>query len=386
MRLLRLIGRYVSLAALRSSPLIMVGALCLALSACSLEELLAPTATLKPSVTLAPPTATYTATATWTASATPSPTITNTPTASATATNTPTPSATPTVFGIVSSQRRANIRRGPGTNFAILAALEPGSGLQILGTSEDGGWYKVRLENGAEGWISAALLAVESAPPVSAAADSDAITISGQTRVLVEAAADGAEASTSAEESLLVFNVNIADVDSMNLTATALVAATTAAAPATPAAQTPARPPPTETPAGPTAPPRLDVSVFAFCDDPSFGIGAPSELSPGSTIKIYWAWFASTEAYLRDHMTNAAHDLRVNGEAIPNVNQYRGNPRTSGSQHVVYWYVPYGPLAAGDYSISYRVTWRNAISDGYANYGPGSAIEFEEESCAFAVR
>ena len=172
----------------------------------------------------------------------------------------------------------------------------------------------------------------------------------------------------------------------MNLTATALVAATTAAAPPMPTATATETAPPTDTPAVPSAPPRLNVNVFAFCDDASFGIGPPTDLSPGSTIKIYWAWFASTGAYLRDHMTDATHDLRVNGEAIPNVNQYRGNPRASGSQQVVYWYVPYGPLTAGEQTISYRVTWRNAISDGYANYGPGTAIEFEEESCTFDVR
>ena len=107
---------------------------------------------------------------------------------------------------------------------------------------------------------------------------------------------------------------------------------------------------------------------------------------PGSTIKIYWAWFASTEVYLRDHMSNATHELRVNGEAIASVNQYRGNPSRSGTQHVVYWYVPFGPLETGDFTITYRVTWRNAISDGFESFGPGTATEFEEESCNFSVR
>lgn len=355
--------------------------LCLSLTACSLESLLAPTATLTPSDT-PPPTATNTATATHTATATNTPTVTDTPTATATATDSPAPTATPTVFGIVISQRRANVRRGPGTNFAVFSALEPGSGVQIIGASENEDWRNVRLENGAEGWISASLLEIQADEP----AAGDAITISGETRVVVEVGAVEADETESAEDGILVFNVEIADIDSMNLTATALVAATTAAAPPTSTSAATETSPPTDTPAGPTAPPRHDVNVFAFCDDESFGISAPSELTPGSTIRIYWAWFASTEAYLRDHMTNATHELRVNGEAIANVNQYRGNPRTSGSQHVVYWRVPYGPLAAGRHTITYRVTWRTLISDGYANYGPGAATEFEEESCAFDVR
>ncbi len=356
--------------------------LCLALSACSLEALLAPTATPRPTDTPIPPTATYTAIPTDTATATATPTVTDTPTNTPTATATSTPSATPTVFGIVRSQRRANVRRGPGTNFAVFNALVPGSGVMIIGTSDDEGWYNVRLEDDADGWISASLIEIDEPPAV----ESEAITISGETRVVVEVAAGEADAAESAEDGLLVFNVQVADIDSMNLTATVVIAATTAAAPATATTQATETTSPTETPALPTAPPRLNVNVFAFCDDASFGIGRPADLTPGSTIKIFWAWFASTDAYLRDHMTNATHDLRVNGEAIPNVNQYRGNPRASGSQQVVYWYVPYGPLAAGEHTITYRVTWRNAISDGYANYGPGAAIEFEEESCTFDVR
>ncbi len=346
-----------------------------------MDALLAPTATFTPTDTPVPPTATNTATATATYTATATPTLTNTPTYTATATDRPTPWPTPTVYAIVSSQRRANVRRGPGTNHGVFNALEPGSGVQILGTSEDDDWYNVRLENGAEGWISAGLLEVQAPQD-----DGDAFRISGETRLVVEVGALEADESDSAEDGLLIFNVQIADTDAMNMTATVLVAATTAAAPVTPTETATATQPPTDTPAGPTAPPRIGVNVFAFCDDPSFGIGAPSGLTPGSTIRIYWAWFASTEAYLRDHMSNATHELRVNSEPIANVNQYRGNPRTSGTQHVVYWHVPYGPLAAGRHTITYRVTWREAISDGYANYGPGTAIEFEEESCAIDVR
>ena len=119
---------------------------------------------------------------------------------------------------------------------------------------------------------------------------------------------------------------------------------------------------------------------------PAFGIDAPSNLTAGSTIRVFWAWFASTEAYLRQHMSNATHELRINGTIIENVNRYRVNPSRSGNQHAVYWYVPYGPLEAGPHVITYRVTWRNPISDGYAAYGPGTDTEFEEESCNFVVR
>jgi uncharacterized protein YgiM (DUF1202 family) len=363
-------------------------ALCCLLAGCSLEALLPATATHTPTVTPVPPTATPLDTATPTASptATFTFTATATPTATVTATATATPTATPTVFAVVRSQQRVNIRSGPGTSFAAIGSLAPASGVMIIGQNDRGDWYQVRLDDGDEGWMSAALLRLETSAPSSAAElDDEAQRLSQETRIIVELGDAEADAEGESEDGLLVINVPIADVDAMQMTATLLVGAKlTATADASP--PTPLDRESTPTAAGPQATPRSDVKVFAFCNDAAFGIPAPADLTVGSTIKVYWAWFASTEAYLRQHMSNATHELRINGQSINNVNQYRLNPTRSGVQHVVYWYVPYGPLEAGSHVITYRVTWRNPISDGYASYGPGTITEFEEESCNFVVR
>lgn len=360
--------------------------ICMALAGCSLEALLPATATSTPSAT-STSLPTETATPSLTPTATVTFTLTNTPTATVTKTNTPTPTATPTVFALVRSRRRVNVRRGPGTQFAAFGSLAPDSGVQVIGQNDEEDWYQVRLEDGEEGWVSASLLRLEDPPPPDVDSEGEAQRLSEETRIVVELGA--ADESAETEDGILVINLPIADVDAMRLTATALVGAdltsTANAAPSTP--QAPASTPTREaTPTLRPAPPRFNVNVFAFCNDPAFGIDAPSSLTPGSTIRIFWAWFASTEAYLRQHMTNATHELRVNGTPVENVNQYRVNPSRSGNQHVVYWYVPYGPLEAGPHVITYRVTWRNPISDGYAAYGPGTGTEFEEESCNFVVR
>ncbi|MCY3831942.1 MAG: SH3 domain-containing protein [Chloroflexi bacterium] len=362
-------------------------ALCSCLAGCSLEALLPSTATATPAPTSTPtatlpvtntPTATATATQTLTATAT------ATPTATATATSTATPTATPTVYAVVRSQQRVNVRAGPSTDYAAIGSLAPASGVQIIGTNDEEDWYQVRLAEGDEGWVSAALLRLETSAPLTAAeSDGDAQRPSQQTRIVVELG--DADADPGSEDGILVINVPIADVDAMRMTATELARASMTAA-ADAVAPEPARPASSPTASRLQATPRFNVNVFAFCNDPAFGIGAPSDLTAGSTIKVYWAWFASTEAYLRQHMTHATHELRINGAALSNVNQYRLSPTRSGNQHAVYWYVPFGPLDAGNYVITYRVTWRNPISDGYASYGPGTATEFEEESCNFTVR
>ena len=379
------------LTAKRISRMVIVAlALSMALTACSLEALLPSTATFTPTITPIPPTATASATTTPSPMPTATFTATETPTLTATATDTPMPTATPTVYAVVRSQRRVNIRSGPGTRFAASGSLAPDSGVQVIGQSEDGDWYQVRLESGAEGWVSASLLLIEDAPPSFAAdsAEGEAQRLSQETRIVVEIGGDVEDADST--DDILVINVPIADVDSMNMTATVLVGAglTATADAATPAPDEGASLSTAEAPVATLsrATPQFDVKVFAFCNDPSFGIAAPSDLSTGSTVKIFWAWFASTDGYLRQHTSNATHELRVNGDAVRNVNQYRLNPSRSGNQHAVYWYVPYGPLDAGDYLITYRVTWRSPISDGFQPFGPGTATEFEEESCNFTVR
>ena len=361
-------------------------ALPMALSACSLEALLPATATATPTVT---PTFTPSDTATPTLSPTATATSSATATATATATDTATvtPTATATVFGFVRARERINVRNGPGTQFAAIGSLAPESGVQVIVENDEGDWYQVRLEDGDDGWVSASLLRIQEAPTVEPAAG-EAQRISEETRIVVDVG-DAAALSDDADDGVLVVNLPIADVDAMRLTATVLVGAdmtaTAAAAPTTPAEQ--ASPPTVPAPAAesPPATPLRDVNVFAFCNDPAFGISAPANLTAGSTIKIFWAWFASTENYLRQHIANATHELRVNGAPIENVNRYRLNPARSGAQHVVYWYVPFGPLEAGPHLITYRVTWRNPISDGYASYGPGTRTVFEEESCNFVV-
>lgn len=319
-------------------------------------------------------------------------------------TATPTATATPTVFAVVRSQLRVNVRGGPGTDYDIVNILDPGSGVQVLTENDEGNWYQVQLGDGERGWISARLLQVVKLPPTLpapavATAPASRTAAAVATRdpdepIGAAPAADEAQAISQASRSgsQLVANVPIVDLVSINLTATVLVARSASPFPgvaeAEAAAAEPTRPSTDSVDVATRIPaaPRIGVDVFAFCNNPVYGISAPSNLTDGSTIEIFWAWFASTEAYLRQHIANATHELRINGTQIANVDQFRSAPTQRARDQVVYWYVPYGPLEVGNYRITYRVTWRNPINDGYKSYGPGTGTEFEEESCNFVVR
>ncbi len=308
-----------------------------ACSAVSQQEPAPPTVTLVPVVTATPlPTATPLA------SATPLPSATATVPPSAT----PLPSATPTRSGLIDAVRSVNLRAGPGVSYAPLAALQPGDQVLLLAQDEDASWQQVRLADGREGWVAASLIAEADAP----APDSDlpviavdsiratATAIAGDSALVAPVEAGGAEAGEGAGE-----------------------AATGGAI-------------------------RTGVDVLAYCNAAEHGFPAPTDLVAGSTIDVWWNWFAKTDAQVAAHLANAIYNVTVDGEPLGDWKNYRIPPyRQDDGNTYVDWYVPYGPLEAGEHRITYELTWRAAISDGYRRFGPDTETPRETGSCTFRV-
>jgi hypothetical protein len=363
--------------------------------------------------------------------------------------NTPSPTLTPTIVGVVQSLNRVNVREGPGLSFDDFVSLTPGTNIQILGRDAEGEWYNIRMEDGREGWISSRLVFLPpTATPFPTLTPSPNLTAlflgtplptaflgggtitptppgSVMTATPIGAAGtaevvEGASPTTTPETVANAFIPVIPrpDLDALDATATALVASGVAST-------TPTRTPtllptsdrqialPSPVSGSPAAESTADVTaeasgtevttnegltdeqvqalsgvdVFAFCDNlPRYGIGAPRNLAAGSTIDIYWGWFAREEAQVLQHVNNALIELRVNGQLIENINTYRTRIRREGQDYVTYWYVPYGPLNAGTYEITYIVTWETTVTDGYELFGPETNTPFEQESCSFTVR
>ncbi len=397
-----------------------------------------PTATLQP---IASQTARLTATPV--PSNTPLPTFTFTPTdvpPSSTPTLSPTPTMTPTITGIVQSLQSINVREGPGVTYSGFTAIKPGTGVQIIGRDSTGEWLNIRLDDGREGWVSSKLLfippvatelptmtpspnltslflgtplptailgggtvtptppaAITTATPIGAATEEIALPTAGAATLLPGIPVVGDSALQQTRTALEQGAPTVTSTITPTLLPTVTAGRELTLSAPTPANGTPdaaATPAPNST-ANTTVNEGLTedqvkalkgVDVFAFCDNSAYGIKRPVNLTAGSTIDIYWAWFAREEAQVLQHVNAAKITLAVNGTPISDLTPYRTRIRREGENFATYWYVPYGPLTAGEYKITYNMTWDRAITDGYAMFGPGTSSASEDESCTFTVK
>jgi len=383
----------------------MLGLAAGACSPASVEPLPA-TATLAPIVSLTPrftATPIPSRTALPTATLTPSQTFTQAP-----PTNTFTPSSTPPILGSVYSVNDVNLREGPGVTFPLINALRPSTGLIIVATDTSGAWYNVRLENGDEGWISATLVRLQpSETPVPSATPSPDQTLMALGTPLPTSILGGAPVTPTPPRSLITpsptgptqTGVRLPNMEAIDQTATALAqgaagqVAVTPFASGQPGASTPAGGPtggPFPSGTGTAAPPvgsgsvQEGIDVLAYCDNPIFGAPAPRNIAAGSTVDVFWSWYATTRDYLQDHIDAANYNVRINGEPLRI--SFQPAPREqSDGRWWQYYYARTEPLTRGEYVITFTLTWDQQIFDGEAAYGPGTTRVSETGTCTFTV-
>jgi len=59
------------------------------------------------------------------------------------------------------AEQNVNVRSGPGTQFGVVAQVEPGAQVAVIGFNDNSQWVNVRLEDASEGWISAPLIRID---------------------------------------------------------------------------------------------------------------------------------------------------------------------------------------------------------------------------------
>lgn len=135
----------------------------------------------------------------------------------------------------------------------------------------------------------------------------------------------------------------------------------------------------TPVPIGRTANPGL---IFAECDDYLPG-ASPGVVYDTDNVVIYWTWYARTLEQIQAHQVNANYSVRLNTARFLSVNA--SEPTRRGSDYYIFYTVNIGNLLAGHYEVEYKLNWDLPISDGYQDFGVGTANPQELSLCNFDV-
>ncbi len=303
-----------------------------------------------PTSTLAP---ILTATGRFTATPIPSdtliPSITVSPTDSPpppTDTLVPSPTPTATVMAVVRTDSgQVNVRTGPGATYKKIGMLIAGNQIQVLFVSTDGKWTLVQLDDGSQGWVSTSLVTL-----LNPSATVPALTTPELTQY--------AQLSTS-----------------ISLTSTAL-------SPSTPQAFTVAANAPTHVPTINHA-----TDELAYCDQRSDAANMRNKkFTDGAQVVVFWSWVAQTSQQIADQIANAQYEVTVDGLLIANWSNYESPvAQQKDGSYIVYWFVPLGTPASGTHHIVYKLTWKQPITDGKDQYGPGTNNPTNTGTCSFTV-
>lgn len=129
------------------------------------------------------------------------------------------------------------------------------------------------------------------------------------------------------------------------------------------------------------------VNVVAACSDLDV---RPSAAPPigGQTVSMVWSWYAATEAQVLDYLDAGIFALTLDGVVVrPWIFVSRVAPdAANGGDPTVYLYAPVGTLGLGTHWTTIDVTWARPISDGYAEYGPGTPNPSDGGSCSFTAQ
>lgn len=124
--------------------------------------------------------------------------------------------------------------------------------------------------------------------------------------------------------------------------------------------------------------------IYAECADVP---GAdPGVLYDTDEIRLFWSWFATTEAQVQDHIFNALYNVKLGGQAIPDIRVSAITQVPNDPNWWVFYTVNLGDKwEPGAYGVDLNLRWAQPISDGYANFGPGTENELLDSGCLFVI-
>lgn len=123
-------------------------------------------------------------------------------------------------------------------------------------------------------------------------------------------------------------------------------------------------------------------NILAYCRQKNV---RPPTPTTNDNVFIEWSWYVSRPEYMDDHLEHAAYNVWLDGELLEDWEQYATEMTTESGVYIIYWYYPVGKLEPGTHEVEFRLSWDEPITDGYAEFGPGTANETDTGDCTFTV-
>ncbi|MBZ0296428.1 MAG: hypothetical protein K8L99_27955, partial [Anaerolineae bacterium] len=123
--------------------------------------------------------------------------------------------------------------------------------------------------------------------------------------------------------------------------------------------------------------------IFAECNM-YYDRAKPGVLYDTDSITLFWSWFAKTEEQVQNHIANANYNVHFNTAPLNYVGVSPITQRTN--NYWVFYTSSIGKLTPGSYGIEFQLTWENAITDGYDDYGPGTDNPEIYSNCTFEIQ
>lgn len=124
------------------------------------------------------------------------------------------------------------------------------------------------------------------------------------------------------------------------------------------------------------------VDILAYCAQKGV---RPPPVSSNDNVFVEWSWYVSRPEYMDDHLEHGTYEVRLDGELLDDWQEYATDMKTESGVYIIYWYYPVGRLAPGQHRVDFELTWDEAITDGYARFGPETANSVDSGNCTFTV-
>lgn len=123
--------------------------------------------------------------------------------------------------------------------------------------------------------------------------------------------------------------------------------------------------------------------IFAECND--YPRAFPGLIYDTDNVVVFWSWYAKTEEQVQQHIDNAIYAVGTFG-TNPFMHPVVVSPiEKRGANYWVFYTVTLGNVKPGSYPIGFNLTWKAPITDGYEDFGPGTANEVFNSNCDFTV-